>query len=419
MEEHVVREGIADGSERVTDIDRAGVRSEILRRAAELQQELVQIRRTIHATPELAFEEVETSRLVAERLERIGLVPRRIARTGVITTIEGEHPGRCVALRADMDALPIQEETGLDFASRIPGRMHACGHDAHTAMALGAGMILRSLTPKLHGSVRLLFQPSEELIPGGAPSMIEEGGLADPEVSAIFGQHVMPLQRSGTFGFCPGAMMASADELYITIHGLSGHAAMPHRAIDPILTASEIVTSLQKIVSRSLDPFARGVLSITSIQGGDSTNIIPESVSMKGTLRSMDEAWREEAHRRIEGIVSGVATAVGCRYDLEIRRGYPVLVTDAEITAQARGYADELLGSDGTFAAEPLMVAEDFSYYLREVPGTFWWIGAGEPAQGCVAGLHNARFTIDESILATGAAMLAWNAWRYLEDHRD
>lgn len=399
-----------------TRTDRGEIRQEILRRAQGLQPELVKIRRTIHANPELAFEEVETSRLVVETLEGIGLIPRRIARTGVITTIEGRLPGPCVALRADMDALPIAEETGLDFASRNPGKMHACGHDAHTAMALGAGMILASMAEDLPGRVRLLFQPSEELVPGGAPSMIEEGALSDPDVSAIFGQHVMPLQRSGTFGFCPGAMMASADELYITIHGLSGHAAMPHRAIDPILTASEIVTSLQKIVSRSLDPFARGVLSITAIQGGDSTNIIPESVSMKGTLRSMDEEWRGEAHRRIEAIVSAVATASGCRYDLEIRRGYPVLVTDEEVTGRARRYSNELVGEDGTFSADPLMVAEDFSYYLQKVPGTFWWIGAGEPAQGCIAGLHNARFTIDESILQTGAAMLAWNAWCYLTE---
>lgn len=393
------------------------LREQVLGIAEEIEPDLVRLRRTIHANPELAFEEVETSALVGRTLEQIGLGSTVVAQTGRIATIEGDHPGRCVGLRADMDALPIQEETGLEFASRNRGVMHACGHDAHTAMALGAAMILQRMRSELHGSVRFLFQPSEEVVPGGAPSMIRDGALAEPAVEVIFGQHVMPLRRSGTVGLTGGAMMASADELYLRIHGRSGHAAMPHTAVDPVLTASEIVVALQKIVSRTLDPFARGVLSITAINGGDSTNVIPESVAMKGTLRSMDERWREETHGRIEAIVSGIASAAGCRHDLEIRRGYPVLVTDERVTDLSETYAASLFGREETFRADPLMVAEDFSYYLAEIPGTFWWIGAGEPAQGCVAGLHNARFTIDESILRRGAALLAWNALCYLAEH--
>lgn len=246
--------------------------------------------------------------------------------------------------------------------------------------------------------------------------MIEDGVLKDPEVKAIMGQHVMPLQRSGTFGFCSGPMMASADELYITMRGKSGHAAIPQKAIDPIVASSEMVIALQKIVSRKLDPFSQGVLSITSINGGDSTNIIPDEVVMKGTLRSTDEEWRNDAHGMIEEIVHATARGNGCEADLEIRRGYPVLVTDHLVTEKAHRYANEIYGESDSFTALPLMVAEDFSYYLREVPGTFWWIGAGEVEQGCIAGLHNSTFTIDEEILWRGAAMMAWSACRFLEE---
>ena len=393
------------------------MRERVLEIAAGIESDLVSLRRQIHRRPELAFEEHETSALVVHELEKIGLEPRSIARTGVVAEIGNHGADSCVALRADMDALPIQEETGLEFASEIPGKMHACGHDAHTAMAIGAAKILAELRDEIPGLVRFLFQPSEELLPGGAPLMIREGALDSPRVAAIFGQHVMPLQRSGTFGFCRGGMMASADELYWTITGKSGHAAMPQNAIDPIPVAAEIVGALQKVVSRRLDPFSRGVLSITAINGGDSTNVIPDSVSMKGTLRTMDNDWREEAHAMIERTVAALAEAGGCTTEIEIRRGYPPLVTDIPVTDRSEGYAAELVGASNTFGADPLMVAEDFSYYLEEVPGTFWWIGAGEPAQGCIAGLHNATFTIDEKILTTGAAMLAWNALRFLQEN--
>jgi amidohydrolase len=245
--------------------------------------------------------------------------------------------------------------------------------------------------------------------------MIEDGALDGPKVDAIFGQHVLPLAEAGSVGFYPGTMMASADEIYITIRGRSGHAAMPHKAIDPIVAACELVLSLQKIVSRTLDPFQPGVVTVGSIHGGSATNIIPDEVKLEGTIRAMNEEWRRGAHQRIEEIVKGVCMANGADYDLEIRLGYPALDNDPWTTEFARAAAAEILGSDQVFTAPPMMGAEDFAYYLQKVPGTFCrWIGAGTPEQGCVAGLHNGRFTIDESILTRGSALMAWVAYRYL-----
>lgn len=379
------------------------------------RERLITIRRTIHANPELAFEEHETSALAKSVLDELGIETRSIARTGVLGTLRGTGE-RCVALRADMDALPIHEETGLPFASRNPGKMHACGHDAHTTMALGAAMILSEIRNELPGIVKFLMQPSEELIPGGAPSMIAEGALENPTVEAIFGQHVLPLRSAGDLGFIPGMMMASADELYITIKGHSGHAAMPHTAVDPILAAAEVVTSLQKLVSRRLNPFDQGVVTIAKIAGGHTTNVIPDQVELVGTMRAMNEEWRAETHRRLEEIIKGVCAANGTEYELEIRLGYPALWSDPEATEFARGSALSLLAEEQVFHAEPLMAAEDFAYYAQKIPGVFWWIGAGTPEQGCAAGagLHNSRFTINEDILPVGAAMMAWTAYNYL-----
>jgi amidohydrolase len=379
---------------------------------------LVEIRRTLHANPELAFEEYETSKLAASVLQELGIdVKTGVAKTGVVGLLRGKNDGKCVALRGDMDCLPIQEETGLPFASRNPGRMHACGHDAHTTMALGAAMILADLRQELNGTVKFLFQPSEELLPGGASVMIADGALEEPRVDAVFGQHVAPMVPAKVVGFHPGAMMASADEIYITIRGKEGHAAMPQLAVDPIVAACELVVALQKVVSRTLDPFQPGVLTIGKIAGGSATNIIPGEVKIEGTLRAMNEEWRAQAHRRIEDIIKGVCLGNGTSYELDIKLGYPALHNDPWATQFARGAARELLGDRAVFDAPPMMGAEDFAYYLEKVPGTFWWIGAGTPEQGCVAGLHNPRFTIDESILPVGSALMAWVAYKYLLDN--
>lgn len=387
--------------------------SAVLSAAQRHAARLVAIRRTIHANPELAYEEYETSALVKSVLSELCIEHRGAAGTGVIADLRGSSSGgRTVALRADMDCLPIQEETGLEFASRNPGKMHACGHDAHTAMALGAAMILSEFRDLLPGGIRFIFQPSEEKLPGGAPAMIEAGALDG--VDAIFGQHVMPMSPAGQMHFRAGMMMASTDELYITMRGRSGHGAVPHLAVDPIVASAELVLALQKIVSRTLDPFAPGVVTIAHIEGGSTTNIIPESVRMEGTMRAMDETWRSQAHGKIEEIVRGIALANGATYDLEIRHGYPALRNDEAATHVAENAARELLGSDAVLTADPLMTAEDFAYYLQKIPGSFWWIGAGTAEEGCTAGLHNCHFTINESILPIGSAMMAWAALRWL-----
>jgi len=380
---------------------------------------LVDIRRTLHANPELAFEEHETSALVQRVLGELNIPFRSgVAQTGVVGRLRGGRAAegsRTVGLRGDMDALPIHEETGLPFASRNPGKMHACGHDAHTAMTLGAAMILAEMRESLPGTVAFLHQPSEEKLPGGASVMIADGALDEPKVDMIFGQHVAPYVPAGALGFCSGSMMASADEIYITVRGRGGHAAMPHLAIDPVVAACEVVLSLQRIISRTLDPFKPGVLTIGKIEGGSATNIIPDEVKLEGTLRAMDEEWRRATHARIEETISGICSATGTEYELDIRLGYPALYNDPWATSFAEEQARALIGDAAVFTAPPMMGAEDFAYYLEKVPGTFWWIGAGTAEQGCAGGLHNPKFTIDESILPVGAATMAWVAWQALE----
>lgn len=382
--------------------------------ADKYYDEVVRLRREIHSHPELAFEEIKTSTLVAETLKRVGIETKtQVAKTGVLGYIRSEKPGRTIALRADMDALPIKEATGLPFASQNDGKMHACGHDAHTSIALGAAMILNELRSDLNGEVRFLFQPSEERNPGGAPHMIEAGALDG--VDEIYGLHVYAQSDAGTVGFCPGEMMASADELYITIKGKSGHGARPHLAIDPVVASAQVILALQTLVSRNLDPFAKGVITIGSIHGGFAPNIIPNEVKLVGTLRSMSKEWREYAHKRVKEIVEGATMAAGCEYDLHIDLGYPVLCNSDDQTAFAEATARELFGADKVFEAERFMGAEDFAYYLEKVPGTFYRLGIRNEAQGITADIHNDKFTIDEEALRTGMAMQAYLAVKALK----
>ncbi|HZK77058.1 MAG TPA: amidohydrolase [Candidatus Kapabacteria bacterium] len=375
--------------------------------------EMVRIRRTIHANPELAFEEYATSALVAETLERLGLqVKRGVAKTGVVASLHGKRNGKAVALRSDMDALPIQEATGLEFASKNPGKMHACGHDSHTAIGLGAAMILSELKEEISGEVRFLFQPSEEKVPGGAPYMIEEGALEG--VSKIFGLHVLSQADAGSVGFCPGEMMASADELYITIKGKAGHGARPHLTIDPIVVSAQVILALQTLISRNLDPFAHGVVTIGGIHGGFAVNIVPPEVKLMGTIRAMSPEWRRFAHERIHEIVNGVCYSARAEAEVRIDMGYPVLVNDERETEFAESCARDLFGEDRVFRAERLMASEDFAYYLEKVPGTYYRLGIRNEAQGISADIHNDHFTIDESSMKAGAAMQAYLAIRGL-----
>lgn len=388
----------------------------------DLFDDVVYLRRTIHRRPELAFEERETAALVAETLAPLGMdVVTGIAKTGVVATLKGGHPGPTVALRADMDALPIQEENDLDFASENEGKMHACGHDAHTSSLLGTAMILARLREDLHGSVRFIFQPSEERLPGGAKPMIEEGVLGAmngsvPEV--ILGQHVQPDLEAGKIGVRGGMYMASTDEIYITVRGTGGHAAAPHQLeTDPTLAAAHILVALQSVISRHCPPDVPSVLTIGRLIADGATNVIPERARMEGTFRAMDEDWRFQAHEHIRRVANHTAQALGAEADVEIVVGYPALYNHPGPTSFVRAAAVEYVGDSNVVDLDRWYASEDFAWYLKERPGTFYRIGTRNESKGIVHGLHTSRFTIDEEALRTAPGFMAYVVCRYLEEH--
>lgn len=398
------------------------IRDKIFHLADKFFPKIVSIRRKIHQYPELAFEEYKTSKLVAQTLKSLNLkVELGIAKTGVVGIIEGKAKGngkaKVVALRADMDALPIQEQTNLPYASKVPGKMHACGHDSHTAMVLGSAMILNELKDQFSGVVKLIFQPSEEKNPGGASVMIKDGVLENPKVDFIFGLHVRPDAEPGKVFIKEGPLMASADEIYIKIKGKGGHGARPHFTIDPVVIASEIVLALQKITSRFFDPIEPRVLTIGSIHAGTATNIIPDEATISGTLRTMNEEWRKKAWEMIEKVVRGIASTYGADCEIKISKGYPVLVNDPEATKFAREKAIELLGKNKVFEAKPVMGAEDFAYYLQKVPGCFIWLGAG--SKNSKYDIHSSKFTINEEAMKFGSSLLAYLAISALSNKSD
>ena len=380
--------------------------------------DVVRLRRQIHQHPELAFEEHETAALVKNTLEPLGLdLHTGIAQTGLIATLKGNKAGPTVMLRADMDALPIHEETGLDFASNQDGAMHACGHDAHTASLLGTAMILSELKSELQGTVRFLFQPSEERLPGGARVMIEEGALQGngaPAPDAIFGQHVQPDLPAGKIGVRSGMYMASSDELFVTVKGEGGHAASPHQLqTDATLVAAHIMTALQTIISRNCPPDVPSVLTIGRLTADGATNVIPESAYMEGTFRSMDEDWRFRAHDLIKRVVRHTAQALGAEADVDLRVGYPALYNHSTPTEQVHQAALDYVGEENTIDLDPWFASEDFAYYLREMPGSFYRIGTGNEEEGITHGLHTPRFNIDEEALRTAPGFMAYLAWQY------
>lgn len=371
-------------------------------------ERLIADRRHLHRNPELSFQEYRTSAFIQNALSEMGVEYSVVAQTGVVAHIgSGEH---CVALRADIDALPIDEEADVPFRSCNAGVMHACGHDAHTAMLLAAARALKQREAELGGVVKLLFQPGEEKLPGGASIIIREGALANPVPFAIFGQHVDPEASAGALSYVEGPMMASADELYWTVRGRSGHAAQPHLSVDPVLAAAAIIVGLQPLVSRSLDPFAPGVLSICSIHGGHATNVIPDVVELKGTLRSMDEEWRHATLAAIDRNSKALAATVGATVDFSPILGYPPLINDPSATALARAAGAMVVGAERVLNFSPKMWAEDFAYYGKEIPAAFWMLGIRSPEQSSTPGLHNSKFVIDEAALPIGAAALATTA---------
>jgi amidohydrolase len=388
-----------------------GIKEKINTLSKKYTAGIIDLRRKIHTNPELSFLEFETSQLIFDKLKRLKLSElNRPEGTGIVGLLKGKSKNnRCVALRADIDALPIQENTGLPFASKNKGVMHACGHDAHSSMLYGAALILNELKDELNGSVKLIFQPAEEKNPGGASILIKEGVLQNPKVDAIFGQHVIVDKPAGSLGFCSGVTFASQDELYITIFGKQAHGAKPHMSVDPIVIASQVILALQTIVSRNTSPYEPIVITIGKIEGGTATNIIPSEVKLEGTIRTLNESLRKKSLKLIERTIKGITSSAGAKYKFEISPGYPELVNDERQTEFARRSAVDFSGKKNTFTAEKIMGAEDFAYYLKKVPGTFYRIGVGNTTD-----IHTPTINIDETALPAGAAFMAYLAWDYL-----
>jgi amidohydrolase len=370
--------------------------------------EFIEIRHYLHAHPELSYQEFETSRFVQQKLSEYGIPFEVKAETGVIGLVEGRNPGsRVVALRADMDALPITEQNDIDYKSTRPGVMHACGHDVHTTCLLGAARILSETRDQWDGTVKLIFQPGEEKNPGGASLLIKEGVLENPKPQGIFALHVNPQLEVGNLSFRAGKVMASADEIYITIRSKGGHAAAPHLTVDTILVASHLVVSLQQVISRNVDPLSPSVLSITSFQGGFTTNVIPSEVKLMGTFRAMDEDWRFRAHELIRRHTEHLVQAMGAEVDLHIDVGYPCVYNNEALNDKGRHLAQQYMGEERVLETEIRMGAEDFGYYSQHIPGCFFRLGTANKAKGITAGVHTPLFNIDEAAIETGIGMMA------------
>ena len=371
--------------------------------AEKYHQQFVEVRRHLHAHPELSYEEFETSRFVQEQLNAMNIPFQVMATTGVIGLIEGKNPtARVIALRADMDALPILEENEVSYVSQNKGVMHGCGHDVHTSCLLGAAKILSETKDQWEGTIKLIFQPGEERNPGGASLLIKEGVLENPAPEGIIGLHVHPGLPAGKLSFRSGRVMASADEIYITIKSEGGHAAAPHMTADTILIASELIVSLQKLISRNCDPFSPSVLSICSFQGGHTTNVIPSEVKLKGTFRAMDETWRYKAHELIKRMATGLVTSMGATVDVHIDIGYPSVNNQEALTETCTQLAEALIGADNVEQTELRMGAEDFGHYTTQIPGCFFRLGVRNEARGIIHNVHTPHFDVDESAIKIG-----------------
>ncbi|MEO8861803.1 MAG: M20 family metallopeptidase [Ginsengibacter sp.] len=387
------------------------IKDKIKELAAKYKDEFIEVRHHLHAHPELSFNEFETSKFIQEKLSGWNIEYQVMATTGVIGIIKGKKSDdRIVALRADMDALPIKEMNDVDYRSTNDGVMHACGHDVHTTCLLGAAKILSELKDDWQGTVKLIFQPGEEKNPGGASLLIKEGVLKNPAPESIFALHVNPSLAVGKLSFRGGMVMASADEIYITIRGKGGHAAAPHLTTDTILTASQLVVNLQQIISRMNDPFNPSVLSITSIQGGNTTNVIPSEVKLIGTFRAMNEEWRFKAHGLIKKICKSTAEMTGAEIDLHIDVGYPFVTNDAQLTAMAKRKAIEFAGAENVEETEMRMGAEDFAFYSQLMPACFFRLGVGNKEKNINSGVHTPTFNIDENAIENGMGIMAWLA---------
>ncbi len=380
--------------------------------ASEYFAEIQSIRRHFHQHPELSMQEHKTAAFIAQKLVEYGIQHQSgIAQTGILAMIKGSKPGKkVIALRADMDALPISETNEASYKSQNEGVMHACGHDAHMASLLGVARILQNTREHWGGAVKLIFQPSEESYPGGASLMIGEGVLKDPAPAGIFGQHVAPRIEAGKVGIRTGMYMASTDEVYITVEGKGGHAATPHLCIDPVLIASHIVVALQQIVSRNNTPWTPTVLSFGRIIGEGRMNIIPNEVKLDGTIRTFDEKWRAEAHGKIRTIARGIAVSMGGNCRVDIKEGYPFLKNDEILSQHFRQYASSYLGEENIVDLDLSMTAEDFAFYSQQIPACFYRLGTRNEQKGIVSNVHTSAFDIDEKALLTGMGLMTWIA---------
>ena len=379
--------------------------------AKQYAAEFIAIRRHIHANPELSYEEFETSAFIQQKLQGWNIPFEVKATTGVVGLVEGKNPSsKIIALRADMDALPITEENDLSYKSTKNGVMHACGHDVHSACLLGAAKILSETKEEWEGTVKLIFQPGEEKNPGGASLMIKDGVLENPAPQKIFALHVHPGLEVGAFSFRGGMVMASADEIYITIKSKGGHAAAPQFTADTILIASQLIVSLQQIISRNNNPFNPSVLSITSFQAGNTTNVIPSEVKLMGTFRAMNEEWRFKAHELITKQTTELVAAMGAEAFVHIDVGYPFVLNNEALCADARKNAATYAGAANVTETELRMGAEDFAYYSHQIPACFFRLGAGNKEKGITIGVHTPTFNVDEAAIEQGMGMMAWMA---------
>jgi len=381
--------------------------------AQELLPEIIETRRHIHANPELSYKETETAKYIQQKLKVWGIeFTANVGGEGISAKIEGgDCNSRWIALRADMDALPINELNESEYKSKNPGVMHACGHDVHTACLLGAARILQQLKSEWRGTVQLIFQPAEEVLPGGASIMLKDGLFDVRKPDSIFGQHVFPELPAGKVGFCPGPYMASTDELYVTVKGVGGHGAKPDKAVDPVLIASHLIIALQQVASRWSNPLMPTVLTFGKVIAQGATNIIPQEVRLEGTFRTFDEKWRADAHQRMVALAKGLVEGMGGEVDFRIEVGYPVVYNNPELTNEAKDAAIEYLGADNVVDLQRRTTAEDFAYYSQVLPGCFYRLGTSSPdGTKFTAQVHNARFDVDENSLLTGMGLMAWLA---------
>jgi amidohydrolase len=380
-------------------------------------QQTIDWRRHLHANPELSYQEFNTSKFVATQLKTFGIPFTEIATTGIVGVIKGKNPDKkSVALRADMDALPIQEINEVSYKSTNPGVMHACGHDVHTASLLGTAKILQEVRDQFEGTVKLIFQPGEEKNPGGASFMIRDGALTNPAPASIIGQHVMPLVPVGKVGFREGMYMASSDELYLKVIGKGGHGAAPELAIDPILIASHIIIALQQVISRNASPKQPTVLTFGKIIGDGATNIIPNEVNIAGTFRALNETWRKEGLQKIKKMAESIADGMGGKCEVTISQGYPYLENNPQLTRRIRAAAEAYVGKENVVDIDLTLGSEDFAYYSHVVPASFYRLGTRNEAKGLTNYVHTPNFDIDEDALKIGPGLMAWMAVSELSD---